>query len=79
MASTSGYIAPTIRRLTSTRAYGEHWAKVAIATARVLEGSLPRRAMRMTREWTILQRVELEANWQRAQGEDPLEPVAPLP
>jgi hypothetical protein len=59
--------------------YGEHWAKVAIATGGVLEGALPRRALRLTREWVSLHRLELEANWQRAQGEDPLEPVAPLP
>ena len=59
--------------------YGERWAKVAIATGRVLEGSLPRRALRMTREWVNLHRLELEADWQRAQGEDPLEPIAPLP
>ena len=59
--------------------YGEDWAKIGIGTGRVLEGSLPRRALRMTREWAALHVAELEANWQRAQGEDPLEPIPPLP
>ena len=34
--------------------YGEHWAKVAIDDARLLEGSLPARARRMVREWSVL-------------------------
>jgi Domain of unknown function (DUF4160) len=59
--------------------YGEHWAKIAIGTGRVLEGSLPRRALRLTREWAGLHVPELEANWARAQGEEPLEPIPPLP
>lgn len=59
--------------------YGEHWAVIAIASGRVLEGSLPPRALRLTREWARLHRPELEANWQRAQGDAPLEPIAPLP
>ncbi len=59
--------------------YGEHLAKVAIADARVIDGTLPVRAMRMVREWTRLHRPELEANWRRAQGDDPLVPIDPLP
>jgi hypothetical protein len=59
--------------------YGEHWAKVAIGDARLIDGSLPARAMRMVREWTRLHRAELVANWRHAQGDDPLEPIAPLP
>jgi hypothetical protein len=58
--------------------YGEHWAKITIRTGRVLEGSLPRRALRMTREWAGLHVSDLEANWARAQGEEPLEPIPPL-
>ena len=53
--------------------------QIAIAEVDVIEGSLPVRALRMVREWTRLHREELEANWLRAQGDDPLEPIAPLP
>ena len=41
--------------------------------------ALYRTALRMTREWAALHVAELEANWQRAKGEDPLEPIPPLP
>lgn len=59
--------------------YGEHWAKITIADPRIIDGSLPTRALRMVREWARLRRAELEADWERAQGEEPLEPIAPLP
>ena len=59
--------------------YGNQWAKVAIVDGRVIEGSLPTRAIRLVREWSRLHRAELQANWRRAQGDEPLEVIAPLP
>jgi hypothetical protein len=58
--------------------YGEHWAVIAIASGVVLQGSFPARALRLTRAWARLHRAELEANWLRAQGDSPLEPIPPL-
>ncbi len=46
---------------------------------KVIAGSLPRRAQRLVAEWARMHRVELEANWERARGEQRLEPVDPLP
>ena len=60
-------------------AYGEHSAKVAIATGGIIEGSLPGRARRLVCEWAILRRHELEANWERAKGRRPLANIDPLP
>jgi Domain of unknown function (DUF4160) len=59
--------------------YAGSWAQVAIADGRVLAGSLPPRAFRLTTEWAELHRAELEANWARAHAAEPLETIAPLP
>lgn len=59
--------------------YGEHAARVEIATGGLIDGSLPPRAARLVREWTELRRGELEADWQRAEAMLPLEPIDPLP
>jgi len=54
-------------------------AQVAIATGEVVNGSLPRRAQGMVKEWTALHRDELVANWERARQEQPLVTIDPLP
>ena len=36
------------------------------------------RAARLVREWTVLHRSELEANWGRLKAGAPLEKIAPL-
>jgi hypothetical protein len=59
--------------------FGEHRARVAIATGEPIDGALPPRAARLVREWTDLRRAELEANWRRAEQMRPLEPIDPLP
>lgn len=59
--------------------YGEHRARVAIATGEPIDGELPPRAARLVREWAALHRPELDANWQRAEQMRPLEPIEPLP
>lgn len=58
---------------------GEHEAKIELGTLRVIEGSLPRRALRLVREWARLHPVELQLNWERAQALTELVPIDPLP
>lgn len=60
-------------------AYGEHAAKVEIATGEVFEGELPRRAQRFVREWTEMHRSELERNWELARSRQTLATIDPLP
>jgi hypothetical protein len=58
--------------------YGEHEAKVDIATGKIIDGSLPRRAARLVAEWVNEHSSELAACWERAtNGEEPgtIEPL----
>jgi hypothetical protein len=59
--------------------YGSAEAKVEILISRLLEGAIPRRAMRLVTEWTDLHRHELLGNWRRIRAG--LEPrrIPPLP
>jgi hypothetical protein len=59
--------------------YGDDQAQIVIATGEVLHGSLPRRALRLVQEWTELHRDELVADWERAEREEPLVSIEPLP
>lgn len=59
--------------------YGEHDAQVAISTGDILNGTLPRRARALVREWVELHTDELVANWERARREEPLATIEPLP
>lgn len=59
--------------------YAEHEAQFDIATAAVLNGSLPRRALALVQEWAELHRDDLAANWRRAEREEPLTTIDPLP
>jgi hypothetical protein len=59
--------------------YGDQWAQIDIVQRRVLNGSLPPRALRMVREWARLHEAELRANWDRAQALQSLESIDPLP
>jgi hypothetical protein len=45
----------------------------------VIAGSLPRRALVMLADWAQLHQAELDANWERARRDEPLEPIDPLP
>lgn len=58
--------------------YGEHEAKVAIDTGEVMEGNLPRRAMRLVREWTLDRKPDLMNNWQRARSGRQMERIPGL-
>lgn len=58
--------------------YSGSRASIALGSGEVLGGRLPKRALRLVREWAQLHDPELQANWARAQGELPLEGVEPL-
>jgi hypothetical protein len=50
-------------------------AVIAIADGEVLRGG----PLRMVREWVLMHRGELAANWDRAQVPEQPAPIAPLP
>lgn len=49
-----------------------------IRTQRIMAGTLPPHAMRLTREWLKIHRKELSVNWRRAQKDQTLKPINPL-
>jgi hypothetical protein len=53
-------------------------AVIAIATGEVIAGSLPGRALRLVREWTLMHGDELNANWDLARARRTLAAIAPL-
>jgi hypothetical protein len=59
--------------------YGGEEGVIAIATGELIAGSLPRRALRLVREWTSMHREELNANWDLARDRQPLAEIEPLP
>ena len=58
--------------------YGEYMAEIEIRSGGVIDGWLPRRALRFVKEWAALHREELEQVWRLARDERPLRPIAPL-
>jgi hypothetical protein len=56
---------------------GEHWISVEVKSGAV-HGSFPPRALRHVREWSILRRAELLANWELARQGRTLNRVEPL-
>lgn len=44
----------------------------------VIEGEIPKRAVKFVQEWISLHRMELEDNWEKARTGQPLEYIAPL-
>jgi hypothetical protein len=58
--------------------YADYDAEIDIATAALLDGTLPRKARNLVMEWAELHRDELQHNWDLARGGQPLESVAPL-
>lgn len=59
--------------------YGGEEAVIAIATGEVIAGSMPGRALRLVREWTLMHQNELNANWDLARAREALVSIAPLP
>jgi hypothetical protein len=53
--------------------------QIELATLRMLNGSLPPRALRLVRVWARLHTEELADNWVRAQALEPLASIEPLP
>ena len=58
--------------------YGGDKAAIEIRTLRVLEGTLPPRALGLVIEWASQHREELLADWELAREGHPPEKIAPL-
>jgi hypothetical protein len=58
--------------------YGEHEANVSIETGDVIEGSLPKIAARIVKEWALAKRQQLRDNWARARAGRQPERIAGL-
>ena len=58
--------------------YAEHEANVSIDSGEVIEGSLPKAAAHLVREWTLARQLQLRENWRRARAGEPLERIAGL-
>jgi hypothetical protein len=59
--------------------YGDEVAQIELASLRILNGSLPPRALRLVRTWARLHTEELADNWMRAQALEPLASIEALP
>ena len=57
--------------------YQEYDATISIEDG-IVNGEVPRRALKLVYEWLDLHRTELLANWELAQEHMPLNKVAPL-
>lgn len=51
--------------------YGDYLGIFNIETGDLIEGNLPRRAIRLVQDWTELHRLELMDNWSQSQKDDP--------
>jgi hypothetical protein len=58
--------------------YGKYQAAIEIDTLRVLDGSLPPRALGLVIEWASQHQEELMINWEEARNNRPLRKVEPL-
>ena len=58
--------------------YGADRVMVNIQTGQVMEGSLPKRAMALVREWHGLHGEDLLADWRLAELRKPLKKIEPL-
>ena len=58
--------------------YTSNKATIAIATGDVIQGSLPRRALRLVNEWRTLHEVELQAAWDDVMARQPMKHIEPL-
>jgi hypothetical protein len=59
--------------------YGEYKGIFNIKTGLLIEGELPRRAIRLIEEWIEIHRKELMENWETAQSDSPeLKKIEPL-
>jgi len=44
----------------------------------IIEGEIPKRAMKFVQEWISVHKPELEDNWEKARAGQPLTYIAPL-
>ncbi len=58
--------------------YGEHEAFVSIDTCEVIEGALPRAAVRLVKDWALARKPQLQDNWDRARAGEQPERIAGL-
>jgi len=58
--------------------YGKYQAAIEIDTLRVLDGSLPPRALGLVIEWASQHQEELMINWEEARNNRPLRKVEPM-
>ncbi|UWZ85344.1 DUF4160 domain-containing protein [Occallatibacter riparius] len=58
--------------------YGDNEAVIVIEDLAVREGSLPRRALSLVREWAELHRGELQADWELCRARQTPLQIAPL-
>ncbi len=59
--------------------YGEYIGVLNIETGELIEGGLPRRALRLVQDWAELHKAELYKNWEEAQKNIPnFSKIAPL-
>jgi len=58
--------------------YGGKMARMEINTLKLVDGSLPRTALRLATEWARRHRSELKENWERAQRHARLNKIRPL-
>lgn len=59
--------------------YGEFGGKIEIETGEMIDGNLPRRALRLIQDWVELHKNELMYNFQEAQKDNPkIKPIEPL-
>lgn len=58
--------------------YGGQRAAIEIASLRVLEGALPPRALGLVVEWASRHQGQLQANWEAARSDRPLQKIPPL-
>jgi len=58
--------------------YGGQVSRVAL-DGTVLDGEIPRRAIRLVREWISIHQTELEVCWERAANHEPPGTIDPLP
>ena len=59
--------------------YGEFEAVFGIQTEDLLEGYLPKRALKLVKEWIRAHRDDLLENWDLAEAREPLNKILPLP
>lgn len=51
--------------------YGDYGAYFSIESCELLEGEMPRRAVRLIQDWADLHREDLLKNWEESQKDNP--------